>query len=116
MRDIICEQGWRFGQASELTRSSVLDSHAAPPFLAGGGEMGALIRVYRWAATPLSDASVWPLELKTLVSLLLTSPQPMFIAWGSKRTWLYNDAFTPILGDKHPSAAWFACDAGLGGG
>ena len=72
--------------------------------MAGGGEMGSLIRAYRWAATPLGDASAWPVELKTLVSLLLTSPQPMFIAWGPERTWLYNDAFTPILGDKHPAA------------
>ena len=28
----------------------------------------------------------------------------MFMAWGPDRTWLYNDAFTPILGHKHPSA------------
>jgi signal transduction histidine kinase/PAS domain-containing protein len=72
--------------------------------LADGGEMGSLIRAYRWASTPLGDASAWPVELKTLVSLLLTSPQPMFIAWGPERSWLYNDSFTPILGDKHPAA------------
>jgi signal transduction histidine kinase len=28
----------------------------------------------------------------------------MFMAWGREKTWLYNDAFIPILGDKHPSA------------
>jgi signal transduction histidine kinase/PAS domain-containing protein len=26
------------------------------------------------------------------------------IAWGGHRIWLYNDSFTPILGDKHPAA------------
>jgi signal transduction histidine kinase/PAS domain-containing protein len=76
----------------------------APPFLAGGGDMGWLIRTYQWSTTPLGDPAGWPIELKTLVSLLLTSPQPMFIAWGQHRTWLYNDGFTPILGDKHPDA------------
>jgi PAS domain-containing protein len=28
----------------------------------------------------------------------------MFIAWGADRVWLYNDAFVPILGHKHPEA------------
>jgi signal transduction histidine kinase/ActR/RegA family two-component response regulator len=28
----------------------------------------------------------------------------MFLGWGLQRTWLYNDAFIPILGRKHPDA------------
>ncbi|WP_458388534.1 HWE histidine kinase domain-containing protein [Sphingomonas sp. F9_3S_D5_B_2] len=28
----------------------------------------------------------------------------MFIAWGSELTFIYNDAYAPILGTKHPSA------------
>lgn len=28
----------------------------------------------------------------------------MFVVWGSERIWLYNDAFIPILGRKHPIA------------
>ena len=35
---------------------------------------------------------------------MLASEQPMFMAWGPDQTWLYNDAFVPILGDKHPAA------------
>jgi hypothetical protein len=88
-----------------LKKSAMLDEHAeAPPFLTGGGEMGALIRAYHWADSPLGNPAEWPIELKTPVSLLLTSPQQMFIAWGEYRTWLHNDSFTPILGDKHPTA------------
>ena len=66
--------------------------------------MGALIRTHDWLATPLGHPDGWPIQLTTLVSLLLVSPQPMFLAWGEQRTWLYNDAFTPILGNKHPRA------------
>ena len=88
----------------ELRKSSILDGVDPPLFLSGGGEMGSRIRAHAWAATSLGSASAWTIELKTLVSLMLTSPQPMFIAWGPERTWLYNDAFTPILGDKHPTA------------
>jgi signal transduction histidine kinase len=77
---------------------------ATAAFLAGGGDMGERIRGCDWAATPLGDPAQWPQELKTLVALMLASEQPMFIAWGAEQTWLYNDAFTPILGLKHPAA------------
>ena len=36
--------------------------------------------------------------------MMLASTQPMFMAWGPERVWLYNDAFVPILGHKHPDA------------
>lgn len=73
-------------------------------FLAGGGEMGALIRGYDWAATPLGAPHSWPASLRTLVQVMLTSQQPMFIAWGPSRTMLYNDGYAPMLANKHPWA------------
>jgi PAS domain S-box-containing protein len=66
--------------------------------------MATLMRDFDWSATSLGAPSGWPAPLKTLVNLMLNSTQPMFIAWGPARTWLYNDAFTPILGRKHPTA------------
>src|SRR3954466_3066560 len=73
-------------------------------FLEGGGEMGARMRAHDWARSALGDPLQWSAPLKTLVGLMLASQQPMFIAWGPQRTWLYNDAFAPILGSKHPNA------------
>ena len=73
-------------------------------FLAGGGEMGERLRAFDWSATPLGDPQRWPQALKTLVALMLASRQPMFIAWGrDHQVWLYNDAFIPIMGEKHPA-------------
>ncbi|CAN5738524.1 hypothetical protein BH11PSE1_BH11PSE1_05540 [soil metagenome] len=69
-------------------------------FLADGGHTGQRLRALDWAANPLGDPRRWPQPLKTLVNLLLTSTQPMFLAWGAERIWLYNDAFAPILGGK----------------
>jgi signal transduction histidine kinase/ActR/RegA family two-component response regulator len=77
---------------------------AIPAFLSGGGDMGARIRAYNWPGTALGAPAQWPQALKTLVSLMLASKQPMFMAWGAQQTWLYNDAFVPILGAKHPAA------------
>jgi len=73
-------------------------------FLIGGGEMGDRIRRFDWSTTPLGPPDVWSQALKTLVNLMLASKQPMFLGWGRERTWLYNDAFAPILGRKHPAA------------
>jgi PAS domain-containing protein len=84
------------------------DRNTLPPaplrFLEGGGEMGERIRAFNWDVTPLGPPEEWPQALKTLVNLLLGSKQPMFMGWGPERTWLYNDAFIPILGRKHPCA------------
>ncbi len=78
-----------------------LDSRA---FLMGGGEMGVLMRAHDWSATPLGPPGAWPQPLKTLVSVMLGSTQPMFVVWGSERTLLYNGPYSQVLGDKHPSA------------
>lgn len=73
-------------------------------FLAGGGEVGALMRSADWGATPLGPAAAWPAALRTVVGLILASNQPMYIAWGPQRSFLYNDHYAPFLGDKHPAA------------
>ena len=76
----------------------------AHDFLAGGGEMGALMRAHDWSASPLGAAETWPQSLRTVVSLLLSSKFPMFVAWGPELGFLYNDAYAAILGAKHPRA------------
>ncbi|HEY0341323.1 MAG TPA: PAS domain-containing protein, partial [Steroidobacteraceae bacterium] len=73
-------------------------------FLDGGGDMSRAIRDHDWTRTPLGAPAFWSQSLKTLVELMLASTQPMFMAWGVEMTWLYNDAFVPILGRKHPGA------------
>jgi len=70
------------------------------PFLRGGGNMGRRVRTFDWAPTPLGAPSSWPLQMATLVSVLLEAGQPMFLAWGSERTLIYNDAYAPLLGDR----------------
>ena len=66
--------------------------------------MGRAMRQYDWTRTALGEPALWSQALKTLVELMLASTQPMFMAWGKEQVWLYNDAFVPILGRKHPAA------------
>jgi hypothetical protein len=51
-----------------------------PSFMGGGEEMGALIRSYDWSLFPLGNPATWPTSLKTLLQVMLSSRQPMFIA------------------------------------
>ena len=72
--------------------------------LAGGGELGALIRALDWARTPLGPVELWPQSLRTSVSIVLASRFPLSIWWGDEYVLLYNDAYAPLLGAKHPAA------------
>jgi hypothetical protein len=92
-----------FKKASAVKDRSLVETGSLR-FMEGGGEMEERSREFNWEATPLGPLEGWPQALKTLVNLMLASKQPMFLAWGPQRTWPYNDAFTPILGRKHPSA------------
>ncbi|WP_334164630.1 PAS domain-containing sensor histidine kinase [Phenylobacterium sp.] len=73
-------------------------------FLLGGGEMGERLRAHDWSASPLGPPEAWPQSLRTAVSIMLNSGHPMFVAWGPELGFLYNDAYSQILGDKHPAA------------
>ena len=81
-----------------------MDRIVPEDIFAGGGEMGALIRAYPWGQSPLGPISEWPSSLTTAVSICLNARFPMVIWWGDEFRLLYNDAFQPILGDRHPQA------------
>jgi PAS domain S-box-containing protein len=66
--------------------------------------MGRLVDAYDWSATPLGASVEWPRSLRTVMDVAISSRQPMFVAWGPELTFLYNDAYAPILGKKHPAA------------
>lgn len=77
---------------------------AAHHFLAGGGEMGDRIRAMDWAATPLGPIERWPQSLRSAVSILLPSKAQIALFWGEELITLYNDAYRPVFGAKHPHA------------
>jgi signal transduction histidine kinase/CheY-like chemotaxis protein len=76
---------------------------AGSSFLAGGGECGARLRAVDWAATPLGAPDGWPLSLKTVLRVMLSSEFAMMIHWGPQMTTFYNDAYAPSLGPRHPA-------------
>ena len=62
------------------------------------------IRDHDWSKNPLGSPEGWPASLKTAVRIMLDSRYPMFVWWGDKLINIYNDAYAPVLGDRHPEA------------
>jgi PAS domain S-box-containing protein len=74
-------------------------------FLAGGGEMGALMRAHDWQASSLGDPADWPQSLRTAIRLLLNCGHPMYIFWGPEQLCFYNDAYRQSIGpERHPGS------------
>jgi len=79
---------------------------ASFPFelLLSDSESGRLLRATDWSKTPLGPLEGWPQSLRIAVGICLNSRFPMFVWWGSELINLYNDAYVPILGKRHPEA------------
>lgn len=90
---------------SGITPNADRESAGRLDFLAGGGELGALMRAHDWTATPLGPPEIWPQSLRTTVRLMLNTRHPMFIWWGHDLIQFYNDAYRQTMGpERHPSA------------
>lgn len=66
--------------------------------------MGALMRSTDWSKTRLGRLEDWPRSLRTMLGVVLGSRFPMLLWWGPDLLHLYNDAYRPILRDKHPAS------------
>jgi hypothetical protein len=79
------------------------DVVATGGFLAGG-ETESMIGGFNWAQTPLGPADAWSPALRMMVRILLVNRFPLLLWWGSDYVCIYNDAYRPVLGAKHPWA------------
>lgn len=68
------------------------------------GEMGELMRATDWRKTPLGAPETWSPALRMMVKFLLANRFPQLLWWGPEHCCLYNDAYVPVLGAKHPWA------------
>ncbi|KAI1328996.1 hypothetical protein F5Y16DRAFT_139350 [Xylariaceae sp. FL0255] len=59
-------------------------------------------RTRDWASTPLGPMETWSLELRTMANMIMGSPHPAALYWGKELTVMYNEAYIPLAGKKHP--------------
>jgi PAS domain S-box-containing protein len=74
------------------------------PLLKATGAIHTLLSRVDWSGSPLGDPAGWPGPLRTVLELMLNANTAMFLVWGPQHTFLYNDAYLPVLGAKHPQA------------
>ena len=63
-----------------------------------------MFREHAWTDTPLGPIDGWSETLMTTVNQLLLSPFPTTAFWGQELSLLYNDAYRPFLGKRHPAS------------
>jgi|GEM_PF-1152770 len=90
------------GGTHDPARESRVES--AEQLFAGPGEMKERGRSLDWAATPLGPVEGWSPTLRAIVRTALDSPFPINLWCGPELVLIYNDAYRPVLGAKHPSA------------
>jgi PAS domain S-box-containing protein len=57
-----------------------------------------------WARTPAGPEEAWPQSLRTALDICFDSRFPIIIFWGRELVQFYNEAYSTILGAKHPRA------------
>ena len=62
------------------------------------------MRTIDWSATPLGHPDSWPQSLISTVSICLSTRFPIAVYWGPQFIVLYNDAWIPLEGGRHPQA------------
>ena len=92
------------GLHDSISNRSQSSRHDPFSFLPEGGEIAELIRSTDWSKTELGAVENWPQSLRTAISICLNSRFPLLLWWGPKLIKIYNDAYIPILGSKHPSS------------
>jgi PAS domain S-box-containing protein len=73
-------------------------------FLSQEGASFELIRSIDWQNTSLGPVETWPQSLRSALSICLNSNFPIAIYWGADLVLIYNEAWSPIPGNKHPWA------------
>lgn len=83
---------------------SSIDPVGQMRFLAGDGEMANRIRRFDWSGHPFGPPETWSQALRAALGICLNSAFPTAIYWGPELRLLYNDAWAPIPGPRHPGA------------
>lgn len=56
-----------------------------------------------WSQSPLGLMESWPFQLRQMVLLLTQDPKPAVLYWGPGQINVYNEAYTHLIGKKHPT-------------
>ncbi|MGH8151393.1 MAG: ATP-binding protein [Rhodanobacteraceae bacterium] len=93
-----------FSPSGDASVAVPVAAPSAAEFPVGHGEMAELIRNRDWSGTPLGPTDHWSPTLRMVVGFVLENRFPLLLWWGPEYISIYNDAYRPVLGTKHPWA------------
>src|ERR1700677_851796 len=70
----------------------------------GNSRMAEVIRTHDWSLSPLGAIEDCSEALLLSANLMLSCAFPSLVFWGKELVQLYNDAFIPLLAERHPSS------------
>lgn len=86
-------------------QTPLIDDASTPlSFLLNGGEIGRLLQTMNWENSPLGTPHGWSPHLQAAMATLLPAQTQVVLFWGPDYVALYNDAYAPTIGHKHPQA------------
>ncbi|TKA69774.1 hypothetical protein B0A49_07409 [Cryomyces minteri] len=62
------------------------------------------VRNHDWASTALGPMANWSSQLRQIVVMIMSDPDPRLVLWGPDLTLIYNEACVPLIGEKHPKS------------
>jgi len=68
------------------------------------GEIATRVRNFDWASTSLGPMASWPSQLRAAIDIALASQAQIVLFCGPEFLAVYNDAYAPTIGTKHPAA------------
>jgi len=93
-RDLITPFSTQFQTTFDWTRIPLDDPNLGPHH--------RLARSIDWGGTSLGSVEEWTADLRILSNMIMGSPHPAAMYWGPDHTVIYNEAYMPLTGEKHP--------------
>ncbi len=72
--------------------------HCDLPVSSPDSQAYRLLQDSDWVHSGLAESA--PLELRTVLTMMLDCPEPLWISWGPDNLFYFNDAFAPWMGNK----------------
>jgi|HubBroStandDraft_6_1064221.scaffolds.fasta_scaffold140656_2 hypothetical protein len=66
--------------------------------------MADTIRAFDWSSSRLGSMKTWGPSLRFALDSMLACAFPATLQWGTELLLFHNDAYIPLLGDRHPAA------------
>ena len=84
-----------------ISRLTETHEDQLPATIRRNGNQDSPVRLGINALGPIAS---WPADLRRTVEMMLSCGFPCTLQWGEQGILMYNDAYIPLIGPRHPSA------------